>query len=115
MKYYYEKPKEWVSAGSVYQCNHPLFNRCTLFQNGTFGLCVVQEHFNEKTKARWWGSIDPWLACDIYFHEDFHEIFEEYAAEMDENGLYPVIQVRKLMWMLRMKPLRKEFWEKSTI
>ncbi len=111
MKYYYEKPPEWVAAGKTYSCDHPLYNRCTLFQNGSKGLTVIQERYNDKTKARWWGAVDPWLAGDIFLCEGFSDYFDQKAAEPDENGLYPTVQVRKIMWALRMKPLKKEFWE----
>ena len=113
MKYYYEKPAEYVSAGETYICDHPMYNRCTLFRDGDIGLAVIQEHYNKKTKARWWGTVEPWLAGDIYLNECFDKVFHELAGNADENGLYPTIPVRKLMWKLRMKPLRKEFWEET--
>lgn len=50
---------------------------------------------------------------DIYFSDGFHAVFDEYAAEADSVGLYPTIPVRKIMWKLRMKPLRREFWEEE--
>lgn len=111
MKYYYEKPKDWIGAGKIYRCNHPRYNQCTLFQTDGRGIAVIQERFNEKTKSKWWGSVDPWLAGDIYFHEEFADFFEEHATEPDENGLYPTFPVRSIMWMLRMKPLKKQYWE----
>lgn len=111
MKYYYEKPKDWIAAGKIYTCDHPLYNRCTLYLNGNVGIAVIQEHFNEKTKARWWGAVDPWLSGDIYMNENFRAVFDENALGPDEKGLYPTITVRRIMWLLRMKPLRREFWE----
>lgn len=111
MKYYYEKPEEWVSAGYICTCDHPLFNRCTVFQNGSYGLCIVQEYFNEKTKVRWWSAVEPWLAGDIYLNPNFKDFFKENAAEKDENRLFPIFSVRKVMWALRMKPLKKAYWE----
>lgn len=113
MKYYYEKPENWVGAGVVYICNHPLYNRCTLFIDGKMGLAIVQEHFNSTTKTRWWGTIDPWLAGDLYFHTGFHDFFIIHAGEKDENGLYPTVTIRQIMWALRMKPLKKEYWEEN--
>ena len=113
MKYYYEKPDEWVAAGETYICDHPRYNLCTLFRNGKKGLAVVQERYNEKTKARWWSSIDPWLAGELFLQPDFPDIFEKYAEEASDNGLYPTVTVRKLMWALRVKPLRKEYWEED--
>lgn len=111
MKYYYKKPSEWIGAGQVYCCDHPLYNRCTLFQNGSKGLAVIQEHFNEKSKTRWWGTIEPWIAGDIYLNTNFNKYFEANAKNTDENGLYPTVKLRSIMWALRMKPLRKEYWE----
>lgn len=111
MKYYYEKPKTWSPAGQIYICDHPLFNRCTLFMKGKRGIIIVQEHYNEKTKARWWGTIEPWLASDIYNNDNFKAYLDQNAQEIDKNGLYPIFTVRKIMWALRMKPLKKEIWE----
>lgn len=38
---------------------------------------------------------------------------DEHAGEPDENGIYPTVDVRKLMWALKMKPLTKNDWEKG--
>ncbi len=111
MKYYYQKPETWVTAGETYICDHPMYNRCTLFRNSDRGLAVIQEHFNKTTKARWWGTVDPWLSGDLYFHPGFRKFFDENAALKDENDLYPTVTVRQIMWALRIKPLRKEYWE----
>lgn len=33
MRYHYEKPSVYVTMyGSTYECNHPVYNSCTLFQ-----------------------------------------------------------------------------------
>ena len=112
MKYFYEKPSEWNDIGSIYVCNHPMYNRCTLFKNSEgLGLGIIQEHFNARIKARWWGSIDPWIASDIYSHKNFQEYFIKHASKCDKNKLYPVFKIRAVMWDLRMKPLKREFWE----
>lgn len=59
------------------------------------------------------GPVEPWLAGDIYFSNGFHGVFDELSAEADPDGLYPTITVRKIMWKLRMKPLRREYWEEE--
>ena len=112
MKYYY-KPSTDVSAGAgeIYICNHPLFNRATLFKQHERGLLLVQEHYNKKTKARLWGPVVPWLSYDIYANANFDRFFDENASEIDKNSLYPIFPVRKVMWALRMKPLQREEWE----
>ena len=113
MRYYYEKPKEYkASYGRTYHCNHKLYSACTLYEEDGKGLAVIQQRFNPKLKVFLWGPIDPWLVNDIFLHKDFSENFSKLAAEA-ENGLYPTISIRKLMWKLRMKPLRKEWWENS--
>lgn len=111
MKYFYEKPEDWIGAGKYYRCDHPFYNSCTLFKIEGRGLAVIQERFNEKTKARWWSAVDPWLASDIYFASGFPDFFDKNAAPADENGLFPTVKVRKIMWELRLKPLKKEPWE----
>lgn len=115
MKYYYEKPEKWDRNGwQIYRCDHPMFNRCTLYldEHGK-GLGIVQKRYNAINKNLWWGSLDTWLASDIYHHNNFWKVFNELAAEKDENGLYPAIDVRSMMWRLRMKPLKKEYWEEE--
>lgn len=111
MRYYYEKPKNWVGAGEIYYCDHPLYNSCTLFRIGTKGLAVIQERFNKKTKARQWSFVEPWIAGDIFLNPSFAEYFTKHAGEATSDGLYPTVRLRKIMWDLRMKPLRKEYWE----
>ena len=119
MKYHYEPSENWDrSTWKVYRCDHPLYNRCTLYtgindEGDEVGLAAVQMHFNEENKSIWWGSLDPWIASDIFKNVRFQEYFQMYAGVADEHGLYFTVPVRKLMWALRMKPLKREFWEDS--
>lgn len=96
--------------GETYICNHPLYNRCTLYKVGSRGVCVVQQRFDELTKATYWTEIDPWLNDIIYLNTGFKEFFDDYSEE-ERSGLYPTVTVRQLMWRLRMKPLKRERWE----
>lgn len=113
MKYFYEPPKIWEPMyGQVYICNHPLFKKATLYEIKEKGLCVIQQRFDPDTKKFWWGSIDPWLANDIYLAKGFLNYFREKAGTC-KDGLYPTVTVRQIMWALRMKPLRKEYWEED--
>lgn len=111
MKYYYEKPKNWVGAGIIYKCKHPLFNTATLFKINNIGLLIIQKHFDKNSKVYWWGPLDPWLAGDIYLNNNFKEFFNKNADIKNSNDLYPIYKVRKVMWELRTKPLRKNYWE----
>lgn len=97
--------------GDAYACDHPLYKRCTLYLIGNAGLAVIQQRYDEHTKAFWWDAVDPWLANDIYMAKGFVDYFNKHADAADNNGLYPTVSVRKLMWALRMKPLKKEYWE----
>lgn len=111
MRYHYEKPKIFLSMyGQVYECDHPVYNRCTLFQIHNRGLAVIQQRFNSRTKTTFWGEIDDCLTDAIYLHDNFKKYFDERAGEC-ENGLYPTVSVRQLMWALKMKPLPRERWE----
>lgn len=113
MRYFYEKPEKYaVTAASVYSCNHPLYNKCTLYKFGNRGLAVVQKRYNAKLKLFWWGPIDPWLIDEIFNNNRFMMIFDQYSGVCMDD-LYPTIEVRKLMWALRMKPMVKEFWEED--
>lgn len=58
----------------------------------------------------WWGPVDPALADDIFENKNFEQVFYKNAREK-ENGLYPTMEVRKLMYDLGMKPLKRRFFE----
>lgn len=112
MKTNYVPPKEYTTKhGEIYSCNHPYYNKCTLLKIGDTGIAVIQQRFNPVYKWTWWGPIDPWLVDQIYENDRFSSFFADHAAMPDKNGLYPTIEVRKLMWALRMKPLTKAVWE----
>lgn len=111
MRYHYEKPTIYLSIyGEAYECNHPIYDTCTLFKIGNQGLAVIQQRFDHRTKQTWWSEIDPWLNDDIFLHPGFKDYFEERAG-MCTDGLYPTVTVRQLMWALKMKPIPKESWE----
>lgn len=111
MRYHYEKPSIYRSMyGTTYKCPHPVYSKCTLFEVGSKGLAVIQQRFDEHTKRTWWGEIDPWLTDDLYLHPGFKEFFDKRARECD-NGIYPTVSIRQIMWALKFKPLKRERWE----
>ena len=111
MRYHYEKPAIYLSMyGETYECNHPIYDKCTLFTTSDKGLAVIQQRFEDSTKTTWWGEIDPWLTDIIYLHPKFKEYFES-RASLATDGLYPTVTVRQLMWALKMKPIPRERWE----
>ena len=111
MRYHYEKPTIYSSKyGSTYVCNHPVYNKCTLYQIGKKGLAVIQQRQKPGSKITWWGSIDPWLTDVLYLHPGFKEFFDERSGEC-KNGLYPTVSIRQIMWALKLKPIPRERWE----
>lgn len=111
MRYHYQRPFIFLSLyGEVYNCDHPVYSECTLFKDGEKGLAIIQQRFDETTKKTYWSSIDPWLTDAIYTNENFKEFLNNHAKTSDD-GLYPTVTVRKIMWALRMKPIKKERWE----
>ncbi len=94
----------------VYKCNHLYYNACTLFIEGNRGLAVIQQRFNPELKMTWWGGIDKELAEQIVNNGYFPEVFRKFAEDC-KDGLYPTIEVRKLLWQLKIKPTKKEDWE----
>lgn len=110
MRYHFEKPEYYTSMyGDTYECDHPVYNTCTLFQINNKGLAVIQQRVDDF-KRTWWGEIDPWVTDSIYLHPKFIEFFHERAGEC-KDGLYPTVTIRQIMWALKMKPLKKERWE----
>lgn len=111
MRYYYEKPKIFLSNyGRVYKCNHLVYSSCTLYIIRDKGLAVIQQRYNPETKYTYWTNIDNCLVNALYLHPKFKEYFDS-KADVCVNGLYPTVTIRQIMWALKMKPLPKERWE----
>jgi hypothetical protein len=111
MRYHYEKPSIYLSMyGSTYICEHPVYDRCTLFTVGNKGLAVIQQRFDNQNKHTWWSELDPWLTDELYLHPKFKEFFDNRAGECTD-GLYPTVTIRQIMWALKMKPIPRKRWE----
>ena len=111
MRYHYEKPFMYLSMyRSTYHCNHPVYDKCTLYQIDNRGLAVIQQRYDAETKTTWWSEIDPWLTDELYLQSGFKKFFDGRAGESN-GGLYPTVTVRQIMWALKMKPIKRERWE----
>lgn len=111
MRYHYTKPTVYLSMyGVTHTCDHPVYDKCTLYRIGDKGLAVIQQRFDDDLKSTWWSEIDPWLTDVIYLHPKFKEYFEK-RADTGENGIYPTVTIRQIMWALKMKPIPKQRWE----
>ena len=111
MRYHYEKPTLYLSTyGDTYECDHPVYDKCTLYLIGDKGLAVIQQRYDKDSKVTWWSEIDPWLTDDLYLHKSFKEFFDNRAGKC-RDGLYPTVTIRQIMWALKMKPIPKERWE----
>lgn len=111
MRYHYEKPAIYSSLyGKKYICNHPVYDSCTLYLINDNGLAVIQQRFDPQTKQSWWSEVDPWLTDTLYLHPGFKEYFDERSKPSDQ-GLYPTVTVRQIMWALKLKPIKRERWE----
>lgn len=111
LRYHYEKPNTYTSIyGDSYECDHPVYDRCTLFKIGNKGLAVIQQRYDRVTKRTWWGEIDSWLTDTLYLHPNFKEYFDKRADVINYN-LYPTVTIRQIMWALKMKPIPRKRWE----
>jgi hypothetical protein len=111
MRYHYEKPDLYLSMyGNTYVCNHPVYDRCTLFEIDNKGLAVIQQRFDETSKSTYWSEIDPWLTDVLYLHPNFKEFFKNRSGECTD-GLYPTVTIRQIMWALKLKPIPRQRWE----
>lgn len=111
MRYHYEKPSIYLSMyGESYSCDHPVYDKCTLFRIGNKGLAVIQQRYDPDTKHTYWDEIDPWVTDSLYLHPKFKQFFDDRSGE-SVNGLYPTVTVRQIMWALKMKPIKRERWE----
>lgn len=96
--------------GETYICNHPVYDRCTLYRDGEYGLAVIQQRFRQETKFTYWTEIDPWLTDELYLHPGFYKYFKEHCG-ICTDGLYPTVTLRQIMWALKMKPIKRQRWE----
>ena len=111
MRYHFEKPSIYLSMyGDTYSCDHPVYDKCTLYEMNDKGLAVIQQRYDKSTKRTWWSEIDPWLTDALYLHPNFKEYFDKRAGEC-VDGLYPTVTIRQIMWALKLKPVPKERWE----
>lgn len=111
MRYFHEKPSVYVQMyGETYICDHPVYDRCTIFREKERGLAVIQECYDPETKRTWWAEVEPCLVDSLYLNPGFYRYFQERAGTC-KDGLYPTVTLRQIMWALRMKPLKKERWE----
>lgn len=111
MRYHYEKPTVYTTLyGNTYECNHPVYDKCTLYLINDLGLAIIQQRYDPSNKTTSWGEIDSWLKDELYLHPGFHEFFKKRAGECTD-GLYPTVTIRQIMWALKLKPLPRERWE----
>lgn len=97
--------------GIIHICDHSVYDTCTLFKIGNRGLAVIQQRYDPHTKRTWWSEIDPWLTDAVYLNPNFKNLFDDRSGKCTDDGVYPTITIRQLMWALKMKPLPKERWE----
>ena len=111
MRYFTEKPVSALSTRKyTYECNHPLYSSCSLIQKDDKGLAIVQRRFNSRMKVFWYSEADSWVIDSILKHDGFESYFAKHGGEC-KDGLYPTVTVRQVMWALKMKPLKKAWWE----
>ena len=111
MRYHYCSTRPATSYyGKTYEFDHPVYNKCTLYLEGEKGLAVIQQYYDSYHKTTYWAEVNEWLVDVLYLQKGFKDYFDEHAG-MPDNGEYPTVPLRKLMWALRMKPLSKQIWE----
>ena len=112
MRYFYSPPKIHFSLyGKTYECDHPVYSRCTLYLIDNLGLAVIQQRYREEDKSTYWTEIDGYLVDDLYMHKDFMNYFNRKAGPKNDKGLYPTVTIRQIMWAIRLKPLPRAPWE----
>ena len=113
MRYHYKKPDISIPMyGKTYICNHPVYNKCTLYKMGNSGLAVIQQRYSKTTKRTWWNQIDPYLQNELYLNHRFLDYFKKHAGPCVDE-CYPTVTIRQIMWALKIKPLKREPWETS--
>ena len=87
-----------------YEIESPICNRCTCFKDDLGReLHVIQQRYNPEYKYTWWGPIDRELADKIFEELEFSDYFDDHAWEL--------VEVRKVIWALRLPKIPKQPWE----
>ena len=112
MRYFIEKPEDAKNHIIYFQkVDHPLYNSCRLFKvSDDKGVAIVQQRFNSNLKVFWYDAPDAWIMDEIIKQSGFADYIFDHAGT-DEDGVYPTVTVRQVMYALKMKPLKKEWWE----
>ena len=81
MRHHCEKTVLYSSMYRMtYSCNHPVYDKCTLFKINSKGLAAIQQRFDQDSKHTYWSEIDPWLVDALYLHTKFGDFFEDIAG-----------------------------------
>lgn len=111
MRYHYQKPDIYLSMyGELYICNHPVYDRCTLFTIGNKGLAVIQQRFSADTKK---SHMDRgrFMADRLFiFTSKIQGIFRQPIRRV-YGRIIPTVTIRQIMWALKMKPIQRQRWE----
>lgn len=107
MRYHFVKPQLYNPRyGIIYECNHEVYSKCTLYLIKDKGLAVIQQRYDKETKTTWWTEIDPYLVDALYLNQNFEEYFNRYSGIV-KGKLYPTVTIRQIMWALKMKPIKE--------
>ena len=105
MRYHYQKPDIYLSMyGELYICNHPVYDRCTLFTIGDKGLAVIQQRFSADTKNTYWTEVDSWLTDSFIFTSKIQGLFRQPIRRVYGRIYNPTVTIRQIMWALKMNP-----------
>lgn len=97
-----------IKAESLSFFDNPLFDHATLYSRDGIGVLVIQQYWNANLKCTFWSFVErEWreaLMEGLYFNK----WFEETARPKP----YPVVELRKALWAVGVRPgPKKEFWE----
>lgn len=112
MRYFLEKPIDAKKNG-VYltKIDHPLYNSCTIYKTDVDkGLAIVQRRFNKNLKVFFYNAPDSWIIDEIKKAAGFVDYVFDHAGP-NQDGTYPTVTIRQVMYALKLKPLKKEWWE----
>lgn len=51
MRYHYGNFSKTNMYGHIYECDHEVYSKCTLYLIGNKGIAVIQQRFDAKNKS----------------------------------------------------------------
>lgn len=95
MRYHYECPDVYTTMyGETYICDHPVYDRCTLFGIGDKGLAMIQQRFDPRDEGDEMDGDRPVADGRDMFESELQDLVREAFVDGWSNSHRPIPLLR---------------------